>query len=96
MRQCEINALATKFKLTPKTVESHSGGSQSVILERDSTNDRYYQVTVRVGKGVYCHVGLYREKCIVNDGETLESDVSSAIENASLRIEKIESSLSLT
>lgn len=93
--QDQVNALASQYALTPGTVESRSDGSLYVILERDDNDDRYFQVAVRqqANGALFCHIGLYGDRCIVNDGEVTESTLEAAIRNASARIERIAADL---
>jgi hypothetical protein len=95
LHQCLVNELASKHKLISNKIEEWSDGSQSVVLERDESHDRYCQATVRVTTEteVTCHVGLYRERAIVNDGESNEESLELAVANAVARFNLIVSSL---
>lgn len=92
MEQAHINALAFAHGLVPKSVQTSSDGRPFAILARDSFADLYFQVLIQpAGDGkVSCHVGLYGDRCILNDGERIADSLESAIAGAVSRIALLE------
>ena len=85
-RQDVVNALALRYGFKCETIQEDSFGTRRVTLTRDDTDDRYYQVTLRSTKTtkVWCHVRLYRERCIINDGEVLTNNIEAAVAYAAM------------
>lgn len=91
LSQDRINEVASRYGFTSNPIEAHSDRSITAILTIDGEDDCYYQVILRTTSSnkVICHVGLYRERCIVNDGEVTLDDLKSAMLYADNRIRRI-------